>query len=672
MNSTQKGLKNYFLQIKRSPLLSGNKMKKKIKRVKSVNALREKNWDDRFIYDKIPFYDSKNDKNVLINLRSKCNSSNRKYGNVKGLSFADNSLFLYRPLSNKTTINHLFLHNKNAIKLASAKSRDINFRNDQNKLGSNYRSFLALGSNYTNNYENYKKSEIKNSIETHNFNGLNLINLNNLMKMWDELAVNKNYRKLFTVIYRELDEENKEELYEREKKELNKIKDYINNFKKTVENRINTIQELFELNIKLNTEIINKDNKSNELILGQISDKINQLREDTIKVCKSMQQLKTELSGIKNLDKFDIRLIGEKFGFDKNYLIKMKGELNFLKEGFAKYYFNLGNDQTPFLLKASEKSKISLDKDPFIHLVPLSQELKDKITECTYYIYQELIAYQNEKVHNRVLRSISPLKRIVKNCTEDEAKNLGDKEDNNEQKNLNNKINILLNKHNKTNNYINMSEDNINNKFNTLQINNKTNNKILNNINHDSNNNLYFRKNILINKNKLKEECNNKIMNDLKNNIDNHYNKENEIKKVELNEEIKNIIKNNATESNKLKSKSNNDILDLTQKEKGNLSESLGTKKSYDYKNLFSKYRINDNPINKMPINNHKENKEINLLENLNSQKEQIPNILPANNSNNNDNENKNVNDINNINNNNENNEEEKKNSDSDLEDLLS
>ena len=167
-----------------------------------------------------------------------------------------------------------------------------------------------------------------------------------------------------------------------------------------------------------------------------------------------MQQLKTELSGIKNLDKFDIRLIGEKFGFDKNYLIKMKGDLNFLKEGFGKYYFNLGNDQTPFLLKASEKSKISLDKDPFIHLVPLSPELKDKIAECTYYIYQELIAYQNEKVHNRVLRSISPLKRIVKNCTEDEAKILGDKEDYNEQKKLNNKINILLNKHNKTSNYI--------------------------------------------------------------------------------------------------------------------------------------------------------------------------------------------------------------------------
>ena len=132
MSSLQRGLKNYFLQIKRSPLLSANKIKKKIKRVKSVNALREKNWDDRFIYDKIPLYDSKNDKNVLINLRSKCNSGNRKYGSFKGLNFADNSLFLYRPLSNKTTIDHLFKNSKNNLKMPSAKSREINFRNDNN------------------------------------------------------------------------------------------------------------------------------------------------------------------------------------------------------------------------------------------------------------------------------------------------------------------------------------------------------------------------------------------------------------------------------------------------------------------------------------------------------------------------------------------------------------
>ena len=48
------------------------------------------------------------------------------------------------------------------------------------------------------------------------------------MKIWDELSVNKTYRKLFSVIYKELDDENKEELYKKETNEINKIKSYIN------------------------------------------------------------------------------------------------------------------------------------------------------------------------------------------------------------------------------------------------------------------------------------------------------------------------------------------------------------------------------------------------------------------------------------------------------------
>ena len=619
------------MQIKRSPLLSANKMKKKIKRVKSVNALREKQWDDRFIYEKIPLYDSKNDKNVLINLRSKCNSGNRKYGTFKGLNFQDNSLFLYRPLSNKTTMNHLFINNKNGLKMASAKSRDINFRNENNNLNNKYKSFLEYGPNHTNGFENYKRSENKNNIDTNNFNAINLINLNNLMKLWDEFAVNKNYRKLFSVIYKELDDENKEELYKREINELNKIKGYINNLKQKIQIRIKTIQELFELNIKLNTEIINKDNKNNEIILNEISSKINELRSDTINVCKSMQILKMELSGIKNLDKFDINLIGEKFNFDKNYLIKMKSELNFLREGFAKYYFNIANDQTPFLLKTSEKNKISNDKEPFTRLVPLDQELKEEITECTYYIYQELIAYQNEKVHNKVLRSISPLKRIVKNNNVDDAKTFGEKDESENKRNINehinNKINLLMNKDIGMKNYINMSEDNINNKFNSIHLQQINKNSIDKMLNNNQTNNLYFKKYGLINnKNKLKEEnnINNNIIDDL-----NNKKEEPEIIKVESKEDLKDI-NNNEQNKDDTKSKSNNELLNINRKDKRNFSENFN-KKNNEYKNLFMKYKINE-PLDNKPINNESHKIKVNNNEeNINPQSDKIPNILPEN-----------------------------------------
>ena len=621
MSTIQRGLKNYFLQIKRSPMLSANKMKRKIKRVKSVNALREKNWDDRFIYDKIPLYDSKNDKNVLINLNTKCHSGNRKFGN-KGINFPDNSLQLYRPLSNKTTMNHLLINSKNNLMVPSAKSRDINFRNEI-ALGNKYKSFLDHGTNYTNGIEKYKltenKNTTKNNIDTNNFNVINIINMNNLKKMWDDLAVNINYRKLFEVIYKELDEENKEELYKKETNELNKVKNYINSLKQNIEKRINTIQELFDLNVKLNTEIINKDNKCNEMILGEIADKINELRMHTVNVCKAMQRVKTELSGIKNLDKFDINLIGEKFNFDKNYLIKMKSELTFLREGFIKYYFNIGNDQTPFLLKASQKNKIGNDQDPFIHLIPLDQKLKEEITECTYYIYQELIAYQNEKVHNKVLRSISPLKRIIKINAQDEAKNLGERDESDNKRSMNehifNKMNVIMNKDIGIKNHVNMSEDNINNKFNTLQLSQfSKNNKIINN-------NSNFRKFDLINNNKS-EENNNKIMNDLSN-------KNQEMKNFEPKEDIK-YIKNIFTDKEKIISKSSSSTIRINQGEKRTISESMGDKTNDGGRSVFMKYKINEKEKNNESP--QFKSKSISQINNVNSNNDKNIKILPENN----------------------------------------
>ena len=61
--------------------------------------------------------------------------------------------------------------------------------------------------------------------------------------------------------------------------------------------------------------------------------------------------------------------------------------------------------QAQLLYLASEN-----DKEPIIHLVPIDKELKNDIMECNYYIYQELIAYQNEKINQKLLRCISPIK----------------------------------------------------------------------------------------------------------------------------------------------------------------------------------------------------------------------------------------------------------------------
>ncbi len=475
MNALQnEQLKKLYLQNKRAQNASSISLKK-LNRVKSVYIKRENNWNDRFIYNKIPEYDSSKDKNVRINLSIKSYSGRRDLNNFKNmrtqnifqnkLTNGDNSLNIYSPpLSNKTTINHK--NGRNIFKISSAKMRDMSFNNDNN------------------------------------LKYINMINLNNINKLWDELCVGKSYRNLFSVIYKELNDEDKQELYQKEINELISIKTEINNLKSNIDIRLNTIKELSELNNKLNNEVIKNNNNQNENIINEISKKIEILRENTINVCLTMKKLKNELNGIKNLDKYDIDLISEKFDFDKNYIIKMKGELNFVKEGFIKYYFNIEKDQTPFLLEASENcisKKNNNENSQKLYIVPLNKEIKKNILECIYYIYQELIAYQNEKVNKNILKRISPLKRNSEynsNPESNKPKIINGKEENNNNINNNNLIlkksssainNLRINDQNLKKNILNIKDKYIYSKKKFLNINKNGNNLFLNQIKNQRN-----------------------------------------------------------------------------------------------------------------------------------------------------------------------------------------
>ena len=125
----------------------------------------------------------------------------------------------------------------------------------------------------------------------------------------------------------------------------------------------------------------------------------------------------------------------------------MKGELSFLKEGNAKNYFNLNDDKSPFLSKASEDNNNMInninnvnDKEGFCkRIVPIKEEIKEHIVEYNYYIYQELIAYQqNILVQNKNFRFVSPSynTNYIKNKKNDISGKLNETMNKNIQKSL--------------------------------------------------------------------------------------------------------------------------------------------------------------------------------------------------------------------------------------------
>ena len=242
--------------------------------------------------------------------------------------------------------------------------------------------------------------------------------LNNLIKtlhnLWDSLHVLKPYRELFNVLISQLDEKNKIDYINNEITEISELKNDIETLVCVITMRINTLKSLNEMNKKLKLILKSENEETNELLVKNMSNKIEKLRQYTICICFYMKKIKNIIYESKRYGKYDMDIIAYKYLFDKNYIIKMREEMSFLKEGNAKYFFNVLEDQTPFLLKASEEDP-NANGDPFIHLVPITEETKEKIKKCQFIIYQELIAYQNCDSKGKNFRAISPMRKFEEN-----------------------------------------------------------------------------------------------------------------------------------------------------------------------------------------------------------------------------------------------------------------
>ena len=365
------------------------------------------------------------ERNILKNIRNKNFSSKYIYSNAKKnikrrnnadvykMSFRNMNLSLPKNINNKNMFNNT--NKSNTIK-KFIKKNSINNHFSTDKLSSdtlinnekNYRN-LALSKENIISKENNFFIECKNENFKYKNVNINKTTIDLIYELWDYLCVPNSYHELYNVILFQLDEYNKNILIKNEYDELNELKSDIDNLLSLIKLRKEILQELKGMNNRLRL-IFKKDvEETNSLLVKQMSNKIEIMRDYTIKICYYMKKIKNRIFYGNRIGKYDLDLISNKFEFDKNYLIKMKEEMNFLKEGYAKYFFNITEDQTPFLVKASEEDPYA-NGDPFIHLVPMSKETKKKIEKCNYIIYQELIGYQNKDFNENKFRPISPMR----------------------------------------------------------------------------------------------------------------------------------------------------------------------------------------------------------------------------------------------------------------------
>lgn len=230
------------------------------------------------------------------------------------------------------------------------------------------------------------------------------IKIRNIISLWNELEVLEPYRKYFLFVFKEIDDEDKISFYQNEVNEMIQLKNDIKNLTYNIELRFGFINKIFELNEKLNNE------KVDQYLINEMLKKFKDLIQITVNIVLYMKKIKSIINAVPNLGKYDIDIISKKFNFDKNYIIKMKFETKFLKEGCAKMFFDFKKENTPFFLKTNNDKSIFKDEE-YNYTISFEPKVINDIKECNYYIYKELIAYENDKSNINKFRNISPIRR---------------------------------------------------------------------------------------------------------------------------------------------------------------------------------------------------------------------------------------------------------------------
>ena len=599
-----------------------------------INYMKEKSWNKRFIYNRIQDYDSAKDKNVIANLY------NLDEMNCYHNSMKKNDIILRNFYTNK--------------KRGTNEYKNTNIKVILNPMGKNLMKTKLNHSSSTNKFITKNRITFESLQEQNNnnifINDENIDYPEKLSKIWKDLCILQPYQELFNIVLSQLSEQRKEDIIEREYKELYDIRNDLYLLSASIYYRSSILADLNDLNEKLGFSLKNRQATSNEVIIQKISKNIEILRKHTVDVCFLMKKVKSKINGCNTWGKFDINSLSEKYKFDKNYLIKMKEEMGTLKEGYLKYFFDIGKDINPFLLVENDKKyKI---KDPFFHQTPISDEMRENISQSIYIIYQELIGYQNNNVSEMSFKNISPLKKykysdierkIYKKHVEKLNKNLKNNWNNGVwrsgvfspyrttytdiQKYSNNILSGNISENYKNSaittdmkkdfitdkNSIN-NENGINNKKIELKNNND---KIINNIIKD--NNLNKDENIKINKeieiSKLNNKENKKEQtNENKRNKDNTINKDNtenkEIKKEQINENTEN--KNNKEEKDNKENKDNEENKNMEENMENHfindiIDENLDNNIEKE-KNNNDKEKIDDKPNNLESINDINKN----------------------------------------------------------------
>ena len=415
--------------------LSLNLMKSKNKLEEKNNAKNNQKNAKKRIYSshysinsltkKVPVQEKKNFEETFNNKNNQLNQKRPTsiYLNRNKIAFRNNinNSNLNSESNGGQKIFSNFIANKlktqNNINI-NTNNNDLNSFNDifiskttKNNEIKNRQEFIKYIDNYYNNLEN-------NSVINQN-NDL-LKELNNIKEIWKEIYVSQEYQNSFEEMIYNLDKEEEiKNLLNYEKKQIVQFKNELIKLLKAISKREKAIENIKKLdksfienkrlekfnkkvvekyksdsNLNTNEENIYKngdlEEKNKKLIENDINNCLKLLRINSVNVIHQFDKFRSVNNHLITSGKIDINKLKINFGYNPDYLIKMKTDLDFLIYCNINLIYNFKTSD-PFLL-----SLIPIDGEKTGNLkkIHASKELLSTINNYLYILTQEELLYK--------------------------------------------------------------------------------------------------------------------------------------------------------------------------------------------------------------------------------------------------------------------------------------
>ena len=454
---------------------------------------KEKNWNDRFILEKIPQYDAFKDKNYislsLMKAKAKYDENNNEKIKNKDIYMKKpmfSSHYCINSLSKQITekpklnydeaLNNNFMSNNysNANKENSKNQKLSKKRPKSIYLNRNKYSFTSNSNNTNKNvFSNFINNKLKNqnlneleNIKNKNdyiylnsrttkakdiqnikfreksFQGVNkesnsflnedqdlLKELNSIKEIWNQICVTQEYQNSFEEMCNSLNDKEKiKNILNNEKKQITQFKNDLSKVLNVISKREKSIEEIKKLDLIFiqNKKLIqynralkpeNKNNKkyqtdinlncdddddvqneseleekNNEQIQEDINNCLKSLRINTVNAVYQFNKFRNIHNFIMSSNKIDINKLQNLCGYNKDYLIKVKNDLDFLPYSNLRLIYNFQiND--PFMLSIS-REKGDEKKTGAFKEIPTSEELISTINNLMYILAQEELLFQ--------------------------------------------------------------------------------------------------------------------------------------------------------------------------------------------------------------------------------------------------------------------------------------